>query len=152
MMEITEAPQLDWSDELLIGHGGMDDTHREFVELVNVLLAAPDSDLERALEAFAQHAVEHFGEEDRLMRTTKFPPADCHIDEHAKVLESVRQVQRLLVEENDTDQVRSLARALADWFPSHVSHLDSALAAWVVKKAHGGAPLVLRRNVVHHAV
>lgn len=149
-MEALVATGLDWSDELLIGHGAMDATHREFVELVNALLQVPDHELGQALSAFEAHAVDHFGEEDKMMRSSDFPGADCHIDEHAKVLESVREVQRMLVEEGKADEVRSLARALADWFPAHVSHLDSAVATWVVKRAHGGAPLVLRRNVAHH--
>lgn len=135
----------DWDDRYLLGHAAMDDTHREFVTLVDTLLTAPDAALEQALAAFAAHAVAHFEQEDRWMKGADFPAADCHIDEHAKVLASVREVQRELAGGN-VDLVRELAQALMDWFPGHADYMDSALATWMVKRSHGGAPLVFRRD------
>ncbi|MFT3759057.1 bacteriohemerythrin [Thauera sp.] len=140
-----ETAGFDWNDRYLLGHAAMDDTHREFVERVDALLRAPDAELEQALAAFADHAVAHFGEEDGWMKGSGFPAADCHIDEHAKVLESVREVQQALAGGN-TEVVRGLAQALMDWFPGHADYMDSALALWMVKRSHGGAPLVFRRN------
>jgi len=136
-----------WDDRYLLGHGEMDETHREFVALVNALLIADDAALGAALAAFAAHAERHFAEENDLMVKNDFPPRDCHIDEHNKVLASVHEVQRLLAE-GDVGIVRELAQALMEWFPAHADYLDSALATWLVKRAHAGAPLVLRRNVV----
>ena len=31
--------------------------------------------------------------------------------------------------------------------PGHADYMDSALALWMVKRAHGGAPLVFRRGM-----
>lgn len=124
----------------------MDDTHQEFVALVDAMLSAGDAEFPAALEAFAHHAVSHFAEEDRLMEVHGFPPRDCHMDEHAKVLASVREVQ-VLVAEGDLDIGRELAFALMEWFPGHADYMDSALATWLVKKATQGAPLVLRRSM-----
>ena len=47
----------------------------------------------------------------------------------------------------DFEAGRSLARALADWFPGHADYLDSALAHWMCKKRFGAPPVVLRRSV-----
>ena len=129
----------------------MDDTHREFVETVDGLLTCADADLVARFEDFIRHAEEHFGEEDEWMRKTDFPPKDCHIDEHAAVLRSVRQVLDLIRREGDVAEGRRLAAALADWFPGHAFHLDSALSHWMVKRSHGGKPVVLRRNVIAKA-
>ena len=143
---MTEThPGFDWTDRYLLGYTAMDDTHPEFVTLVDTLLTAPDAGLAQALDAFAAHAVAHFEQEDGWMRTTDFPAGDCHIDEHAKVLASVREVQQELAAGN-VDLVRELARALMDWFPGHADYMDSALAQWMVKRSHGGAPLVFRRD------
>lgn len=143
---MTETPPgFDWTDRYLLGYTAMDDTHREFVTLVDTLLTAPDAGLAQALDAFAAHAVAHFEQEDGWMRGTDFPAADCHIDEHAKVLASVREVQQELAAGN-VDLVRELAQALMDWFPGHADYMDSALAQWMVKRSHGGAPLVFRRD------
>ncbi|OYD53015.1 hemerythrin [Thauera propionica] len=143
---MTETPPgFDWTDRYLLGYTAMDDTHREFVTLVDTLLTAPDAGLAQALDAFAAHAVAHFEQEDGWMRGTDFPAADCHIDEHAKVLASVREVQQELAAGNVV-LVRELAQALVDWFPGHADYMDSALAQWMVKRSHGGAPLVFRRD------
>jgi hemerythrin len=135
-----------WSDEHLLGYAPMDDTHREFVALVDALLGCEDGAFLAHLEAFERHAVAHFAEEDAWMARTDFPPKDCHVDEHAAVLRSVREVLEV-VRQGDIAEGRRLAAALADWFPGHAFHLDSALAHWMVKRNHGGKPVVLRRNV-----
>ena len=43
---------------------------------------------------------------------------------------------------------RSLARALADWFPGHADYMDAALSHWMAKRSYGGKPLVFRRDAV----
>ena len=138
---------MQWEDSWLLGYNPMDRTHREFVEVVDALLTCADAEVLANLEAFARHAEEHFGEEDRWMKETDFPPKDCHVDEHAALLKSVYQVIEI-VKEGDVAEGRRLAKALADWFPGHAFHLDSALAHWMVKRSHGGKPVVVRRNVV----
>lgn len=135
-----------WSDKFLLGYGRMDDVHREFVELVNALLTCPDPDMAAHLQAFAEHAEKHFGDENEWMQSTGFPAAECHADEHAAVMSSVRQVQ-VLVDAGNVAIARNLAAELARWFPSHADYMDSALAQWLVKKKTGGAPVVIRRGI-----
>lgn len=135
---------LAWTDALLLGHAAMDRTHREFVAVVQALRAGADAELAAGLRAFIVHAQAHFGEEDEAMAASAFPAADCHADEHATVLRSAHEVLAR-VEAGDAAIGREFAAELARWFPSHVAHLDSALAHWLVKRRHGGAPVVLRR-------
>ena len=137
-----------WSDALLLGYAPMDTVHREFVDTVTALLNAPEADLPRCLDAFADHARAHFGEEDRWMEQTQFPARECHIDEHAAVMRSVEQVRALLAQ-GDNRECRRLARELMRWFPGHADYLDSALAHWMCKQRLGGKPVVLRRGVAH---
>jgi hemerythrin-like metal-binding protein len=143
---MSTTPSLEWTDAYVLGHEPMDATHREFVALVSALQTAPVERLGALLAEFEAHARRHFGDEDRWMRETGFPPRDCHIDEHAAVLRSIEQV-RALVEGGDTSEVRRLAAALADWFPGHADWLDSALAHWLCKRAYGGKPVVVRRDL-----
>lgn len=142
---MDEQQSFAWDDRYLLGHSSMDDTHREFVALVDALLTVGDSDLAEALAAFARHAEAHFDQENHWMEQDGFPARDCHIDEHNKVLASVREVQQELAEGN-IELVRQLAVALMDWFPAHADYMDSALATWLVKRSHGGRPLVFRRD------
>jgi hemerythrin len=139
--------QFPWSDIYLLGYGPMDDSHREFVDLVDALLTCSDDDFPARLEAFARHAKAHFAEEDEWMERTDFPPRQCHADEHAAVLNSVNKVMEV-VAQGDIAEGRRLAKALAEWFPGHAAHLDSALSHWMSKRKFGGKPVVIRRNVV----
>ena len=142
---VPDRADLAWSDELLLGHPAMDRTHREFVEVVQVMAACADVELTDKLRGFIAHAQAHFDEEDRDMAETQFPAAACHADEHAAVLRSAHEVLAR-VETGDVTIARAFVAELCRWFPSHVAHLDSALAHWLVKRRHGGAPVVLRRE------
>jgi len=144
---VSDSNLLPWSDDYLLGYGPMDGIHREFVDIVNAMLACEDAGFAAHLERFAGHAEAHFREEDAWMEETQFPPRQCHVDEHAAVMKSVVQVMEV-VKQGDVAEGRRLAAALADWFPGHAFHLDSALAHWMVKRRLGGKPVVIRRNVV----
>jgi hemerythrin len=133
-----------WDDRYLVGHGVIDREHREFAHRLDALLGASDEALPAALDAFAAHAAEHFAEEEALMERWAFPPRECHVTEHGKVLASVHEVQALLAA-GDLEIARELALALADWFGGHTDYMDSAVATWVTKKTADGAPVVLRR-------
>lgn len=141
---ISIPPAVSGHDELKLGYGPLDTVHEEFLALLDTLLAAPDEEMSRALEAVQLHSREHFAQEERWMRETDFPARDCHAEEHAAVLASMEGVSRRVA---STDYVtgRRLARALADWFPGHAIHLDSALAHWMCERRLGGKPVVLRR-------
>jgi hemerythrin len=135
-----------WTDALLLGHAAMDRTHREFVDVVQAMMTCADSELAAGLRAFIAHAQAHFGEEDQAMAETAFPAAECHADEHAAVLSSAHEVLALVAAGN-TMIGREFVAELVRWFPAHVAQLDSALAHWLVKRRHGGAPVVLRREL-----
>jgi len=143
--EQTPDP-LHWNDQYLLGYTPIDEVHEEFVGLVGKMQAASDAELAALLAEFTRHCEQHFEMENRWMVETSFPPRDCHIDEHAAVLASVREVQALPPEEK-VEVIRNLVEALADWFPKHADQLDSALAHWMSKERLGGKPVVLRRGL-----
>lgn len=144
---MNEMQEFNWDDRYLLGYQPIDDTHREFVELLDVLLTATDADLLEALAAFAAHAQAHFDLENQMMDQSDFPPRECHKDEHDQVLASVRDVQ-VLTAAGNTTVARELAAALRNWFPAHADYMDSALAKWMVKRVHGASPFVFRRKAV----
>jgi len=135
-----------WTDQFLLGYGPMDATHREFVDLLDALLAAPDGELAHHLDAMAEHAERHFGEEREWMLATDFPAAQCHMDEHDAVLKSVYEVRALLEGGGHGATCRALAQELVRWFPGHADYIDAALAQWMAKCRMRGIPVVLRRG------
>lgn len=144
-IEITDNTPIAWTDMYLLGYGPMDDTHREFVDIVAQLQTAADDRLDAAMAKLRAHAESHFAQEDAWMRATDFPPRDCHIEQHEAVLKSIVEVQALTTQGN-YGICRELADELAAWFPGHADYLDAALAQWLCKRSHGGVPVVLRRR------
>ncbi|MEI5997144.1 hemerythrin [Paraburkholderia bengalensis] len=140
------ASNLQWVDSFLLGHAPMDALHEEFVGLIGRLQAAEPEQLDELLELLAKHLHRHFELENAWMIETDFPPRACHIDEHAAVLKSVADVREQLRAGN-VDICRYLVDELANWFPSHADHLDSALAHWMSKIRFGGKPVILRRSL-----
>ncbi|WP_028222335.1 bacteriohemerythrin [Paraburkholderia oxyphila] len=137
-----------WSDARLLGFTPMDDVHEEFYTVALQLVACTDATAAAALEQFEKHALSHFAQEDEWMRSTNFPPRDCHIDEHTAVLKSVSQVKEAVEQGHaGADLVRNLGMTLFEWFPGHADYLDSALAAWMTKQTKGGKPVVLRKKI-----
>ncbi|WP_367846844.1 bacteriohemerythrin [Rhodoferax sp. WC2427] len=137
---------LQWGDQFLLGYEPIDEVHEEFVDLVGQMQRADAASLPTLLDRFAEHLLGHFQMENRWMEETAFPPRQCHMDEHAAVMESVVAVQGLLAQ-GDIDTCRELVDQLAQWFPKHADQLDSALAHWMFKRRMGGKPVVLRRGV-----
>jgi len=137
---------MQWSDDLRLGYGPMDETHEEFVQLIGECQLALDDELPSLMEKLENHALAHFQEEDRWMEETSFPPRECHMEQHEAVLTSIREVRDLLAS-GHIDVARSLVEALASWFPNHATHLDSALAHWMFKHQYGGKPVVIHRSI-----
>lgn len=147
----AEADAMVWSDLYALGHPRMDDHHEEFALAARQLRDCTAADAGQALQGMVDHLEEHFGQEDAWMNASAFPPRDCHIKEHAAVLSSVREVLEAVTQHRaDVTLVHHLADSLWRWFPAHVDHLDSALAAWLTSRQHGGKPVVLRRDMHRH--
>lgn len=118
---------LEWSKGLELGVEKMDATHREFVDRLNTLSAAPDAEFLALLDEFIAHTVEHFEQEKRWMTQMPFPPLHCHTAEHDGVLEVMREA-RQHVQDGRIKVGRVLAHELAPWFASHASTMDAMLA------------------------
>ena len=131
-----------WTETLALQQPRMDTTHREFVDLLNVLeqaLEGPVDALRAALDRFTDHTVEHFAQEDAWMAQLGFAAENCHGFQHQSVLQVVQEVQRRLhADENDVALVRDLVPGLAQWFPIHAQSMDAALA--MTMQEHGFDP------------
>lgn len=121
------SSQLEWADALRTGDTRMDDTHQEFVSMLNELLATPPERQLALYRAFIEHTVDHFAQEERWMLATGFSADNCHASHHATILETMRAVVEHF-EQGDTEIISRLAEALAEWFPQHAASMDAGLA------------------------
>ncbi|QHE84741.1 bacteriohemerythrin [Hydrogenophaga sp. BPS33] len=142
-METSLLSETVWSELLLTGHAAIDATHRAFALVIHELQQANPASAAASIAAARAHCEDHFAEEEEPMRRHGHSGADCHAVEHAAVLQSVREVCAMDVQ--DVATVHRLGIALAEWLEAHTIYLDSALSQWIVRRRYGGAPVAIRK-------
>ena len=118
---------LDWTTALSVGDARMDDTHEEFVSMLNQLMASPTAQQLPLYRVVIEHTVEHFAQEERWMLATGFSADNCHAGHHATILETMNAVLEHS-EKGAADIITRMAQALAEWFPQHTASMDAGLA------------------------
>lgn len=124
---MTPNATLELNDALRTGDARMDDTHAEFVDQLNALLARPAEEQLAPYRDFLAHTREHFAQEERWMVATGFAPDNCHAGMHAQILETMVTVEEHFLR-GDAEIITRLAEALAEWFPQHAMTMDAGLA------------------------
>lgn len=120
-------PTLEWSEALALELPLMDDTHREFVDLLAQVETATDPDLLPRWRTLVAHTDDHFSREDQWMLATRFSSGNCHSVQHKVVLQVMRE-GIALGEAGDLQAIRQMAGELAVWFVQHAQSMDAALA------------------------
>ncbi len=104
-----------------LGVAIVDHDHREAVKLIEQAQAAEDSQLAALMAKAATHLSEHFAREEALMDECGFFAANCHKEEHQRVLKEAHAVQTA----GDAASIRAyLTRAFPDWLVSHANSMD----------------------------
>ena len=124
-------PTLTWSDDLVMNMDQMDQTHREFVDLLAATETAPVDQLLQSFTELIAHTEEHFSGENQWMLDVDFGPGGCHTDEHEMILKVMREVLRRGQEEGKLAMVRQLTGELAVWFDGHAKSMDAVLAMYL---------------------
>ena len=130
-----------WNPDFETRHEQMDDTHREFVDLLGQIEAAlgdDDATLLARYDALIAHTVDHFAREDAWMQANGFAAENCHSTQHKQVLEVVAEVRRLFVDQGKRQYVEQLLPALMEWFSQHSQAADYGLAQILLNPEESG--------------
>jgi hemerythrin-like metal-binding protein len=128
---LDEQPTLTWSDDLVMNMDKMDQTHREFVDLLAATELAPDDQIIASFKTLIAHTDEHFSGENQWMQDVSFGPGGCHTDEHDMILKVMREALRRGQVDNNLSLVRQLTSELAIWFDNHAKSMDAVLAMYL---------------------
>jgi hemerythrin-like metal-binding protein len=128
---LDEQPTLTWSDDLVMNMDKMDQTHREFVDLLAATELAPEDKLIASFIELIAHTEEHFSGENQWMQDVSFGPGGCHTDEHDMILKVMREALRRGQEDGNLQMVRQLTGELAVWFDGHAKRMDAVLAMFL---------------------
>ncbi len=129
--------KIELSTSLLTHVRTMDDQHRKLVDMLNDLNSAVLEGLSKQkvlhiLDGLADYAVEHFREEEAMMRQTKYPDYDAHIQIHKVFVDKVVQTKA------DFEQGRGMVaseivRFLVDWLINHIGKTDKKYGPYANK-------------------
>jgi len=114
----------------LLGVADMDQTHREFVDLLNQLDRASTEEFVQLFAQLLAHTQAHFAVEQQWMETCAFPAIREHNSEHERVLGELNRFNQRVAAGKVAMGRAYVREQLPGWFALHAQTMDSALAAY----------------------
>jgi len=125
---------IQWSDELAIGIGIIDDQHKKLIERIASFSHAVDSGdlhkVEETVNYLVGYAIQHFGAEELIMIRNCYDQFKEHRDEHSWFIKQVFDVHTSLVQKEECTQRRmeELRDMLYNWTLDHIMVKDKRIA------------------------
>jgi len=124
-----------WDDVLATGHADMDADHKVLIRLFNQLADSVRNRSGRAVSSdllndIIEHAKTHFAMEDRLMATHRYPKADQHVAEHAKLINRAVNFKTKFDVGSPGSHI-DLIHFPEDWLTFHILGADKALSEFL---------------------
>ena len=121
-----------WNNNYEIGREHIDDHHEEVFQLTNMLDQAIEDNSRTKINdiiLYLEHyVVDHFKEEETLMKNHNFAEYQEHYNEHCVFIELVKNLRSLYNEGIHTTHVILKIRQLIDKLMHHIITIDSKMA------------------------
>jgi hemerythrin len=131
---------LRWEPSLEIGIAAVDEQHRELFRQVNALLDAMREqrgaeEVQRLLAFLGRYIVEHFAEEERLMREAGYPGLGPHRLEHRDFIRDFQSLREEFEAGGPSPAiVVRLNVWLCGWLRRHASDTDQAMGRFLASR------------------
>lgn len=127
-------PIVAWDVSLSVGNNVIDEHHRHLMGLLN---KAYDEFCDKnstvamgpLLEELIDYATYHFAHEEKLMTVSCYPERAQHLEEHARFVKRVTEMQKDLVT-GDVPFSLEILSFLRNWLVNHISKVDTKLGAY----------------------
>ncbi len=124
---------VEWSDDLKIGVGLIDDQHKKLVERIAAFAEAIEADDEEAIietiKYLIGYAIQHFSAEELLMIRNGYRDFKVHRDEHTYFIKMVYDVNMSLLNKSlSNEEIKELRDELISWVITHIKVTDQKLA------------------------
>ena len=119
---------LDWNQELSLGNTLMDETHVEFVHLLNELAEAPAGAVLDRLDEFIRHTEAHFAEEETYMGSIAYPGLATHKHIHTTLLAKLDEHAAGVAKRTEPGLPDTLFGFLKLWLSAHICGIDTKYA------------------------
>jgi len=115
-----------WNDRFKIGHSIVDSQHIHLFELANQIVEGNnDEDLTHLLMLLFQHTREHFSAEESLMKQTRYPDYERHVEQHNQMLDRLIEISKTVQKKqwNPSD----MKLFISNWVLIHILEDDMPL-------------------------
>lgn len=131
---------IEWTEELELGHAGIDAQHRRIVEILNSLHAATSEHRAGAaenalLDELVRLVDEHFRTEETMMRAAGYAGYETHREAHEILLHSVVDLRDSLFRKRANINLKTL-NFLKRWLYNHMCHTDCDLKVIFDRPTH----------------
>ena len=119
-----------WNDRFKIGHSTVDSQHQRLFGLANQIVeASNDEDLTHSLMLLYQHTREHFAAEENLMKQTRYPDYERHVEQHNQMLDRLIEISKTVQKKqwNPTD----IKIFMTNWVLVHILEDDVPLGEYL---------------------
>lgn len=127
-----------WSPEWEVNIEAIDQSHREFVSLLNRVIrtinqGACPSSMSELFFSLIHYAENHFIREEILLRDARYPDLDKHKDKHASFIEEIRSLRNKF-SAGDTSVCMELYEFLHAWLTDHILRYDQDTLSYLKKQ------------------
>ena len=121
----------------------MQATHEEEIEMLNEIDelatrfeadASVKEELEEKMEAYVDHVVDHFENEERLMLVHNFGGYIMHKMEHDRVLQQFDEAYRPWKQEGDIWGMITFLRKTPQWIKEHIATMDTMTSTHIIDR------------------
>lgn len=113
---------------LQLENAAIDQTHQEFVELLNATRAAKGAEFARLFAELFAHTQQHFAAEEKMMEDSACPTLGEHRADHQRILGDMDRFNQRVIAGRSAMARAWLDDSLPDWFNTHLKTMDAALA------------------------
>ena len=119
----------EWQRKYEVGYAPVDNQHKQLLSSINRLISyqrEPKDILISLLDEVIKYADFHFASEYNLMKISRFPQAESHINEHKVLLKQL--INHRDKTATDISNLQETVNFLVHWFVHHTVKEDKELA------------------------
>jgi hemerythrin len=129
-----------WTPALAVGHAIIDDQHRELFARADDLIEAmmkgrAAQEMHQLLVFLRDYCTDHFGTEERLMVSQRYPSVEAHKLAHREFERRFQLMEKAMAAKGATAQVvLDVKDLIRGWLVNHIGSIDVQLATFLRAK------------------
>ncbi|WP_170291518.1 bacteriohemerythrin [Heliobacterium mobile] len=129
--------KVEWTDDLLIGIGIIDDQHKKLVERVKGFTKAVESrdmaKIEETINYLIGYTIQHFGAEELIMIRNGYDEFKSHREEHSSFINIIYDANKSLQKKELTqEKLEALQELFLQWIVNHIKIKDKRIGEQII--------------------